>query len=739
MKKNSPERERFLSIMGVLVSAAAGCLLSAASFRGVRLPLSTALAAAVTPVNGVAVLAGSIFTYAMTGLLVRQPVMICMPVLAVLLRWVMGAECTPRGAALTGGLSAALAVGIFAAAGLLGSGSIFVCILAALAVPLLAFCISTVIRCASWGWPLRIARADALPCACCLIVLLAAASVTKLFMFRFGVICMGFLILTAAKRYGGTGGAVTAALTVCSLLLSGTDAACFTAMLPAAGLAAGACSGKRNALLYVMMQLICGAGAWFCGWTEEAASLWVNIMLGGLLFLCLPAVKILDMLICWQDTDSALAELTAVRMEFMSHALTGVRKSAERIANMLDAREQAKDPSAGVCERVCGKCRSKATCWENGGEEIRERFQNMAKTGLAEPISIPEGCLRAEQLTEEFTRMKRRNAASRALSARLHESQMLLFSQMRITEELLRRAGQRSGRQYSRELTQYVTTALEKHGIPYIAAAVSEPRGKQLLVEFYAPEDSAPDTDLLAACIGDAVKTAVIYCGTEHAGEAQRLLFRGAGGYAVSTAAAQCAVHEDEPCGDSWDTFSDSDGAVYLVISDGMGSGKHAAVDSRIVISNFRQLVQSGMDCEAAARMINAIMLTKSGDERFATLDVARICTDTAAVTLYKYGAGPTLIRHGERVTVCQAATNPIGILPQAEPYTTVLKLERGDMLFLLSDGLDDALYPFVRQRVAQGGDLQTLTHAVCAKAQRDAYGIPRDDVTVLAANIDFA
>ena len=142
------------------------------------------------------------------------------------------------------------------------------------------------------------------------------------------------------------------------------------------------------------------------------------------------------------------------------------------------------------------------------------------------------------------------------------------------------------------------------------------------------------------------------------------------------------------------------------------------------------------MDCKDAARMINAIMLTKSGEERFATLDVAKISTDTAAVTLYKYGAGPTFVRHGGQITLCQAATNPIGILPNAEPYTTVLKLERGDMLFLLTDGLDDALFPYIRQKLRQGGDLQTLAHTVCAKAQRESKGAPRDDVTVLAAAI---
>ncbi|HAM69010.1 MAG TPA: hypothetical protein DCP68_05305 [Ruminococcus sp.] len=75
-------------------------------------------------------------------------------------------------------------------------------------------------------------------------------------------------------------------------------------------------------------------------------------------------------------------------------------------------------------------------------------------------------------------------------------------------------------------------------------------------------------------------------------------------------------------------------------------------------------------------------------------------------------------------------------MLPTVEPYTAVLELERGDMIFLLSDGVDDALFPFVRQQLREGGDLQTMAHAVCAKAQRESGGAPQDDVTVLAAAI---
>ena len=177
MKKLSPERERFLRVTGVILSAGMGCLLSAAGFRGVRLPLSTALAAAITPVNGIAVLAGSIFTYALNGVLVKQPVLVCMLVLAVLLRWILGNSSSPRGAALTGGLAALLSAGIFAAAGLLRGGSLFTCILNVLTTPLLSYCIAAVMHCASRGVPVRVTRTDALPCAVCLVIVLAAVIV----------------------------------------------------------------------------------------------------------------------------------------------------------------------------------------------------------------------------------------------------------------------------------------------------------------------------------------------------------------------------------------------------------------------------------------------------------------------------------------------------------------------------------------------------------------------------------
>lgn len=734
--KSLRDDPRLLHMLGLFACAAGSCLLAAASFNGVRLPLNTALTAALPPVCGIAVLAGSLLTYALTGMLTAEPVLICALAMTTLIRWVLGSRHSPRAAGLLAAAGTTLSVLIFGTAGLVRGTEWLIWLVSAVTAGLLAYCVRRVMIRFENGLPVLLHAADAMPFSVCFVVGIAALCSVRVFAVSFGGIAAGLMLLTAARRYRSAGGVVCGTLCACGVLLADADAAGYAAMLPAAGFAAGALAGKKGIVQYAVMQAVCAAGLVLSGWNSAVAEAWMNGLIGGLIFLFLPGASLLDQLLQYSGGNTDLNALTEARMEFLSHSIAGVRGSAERIANMLARNDLPEDPVGRVCESVCSGCKSRSLCWESRDDTVRRSFRALSEVPYTGSMDAPEGCLRAEQVTEEFRLMKRQNASARALAARLRDARQLLFSQMRITEDLLRKAGQKQQHTYHRELTRLVTETLERYRVPLHAAAVSVSANKRILVELYLPAHLDADREMICECLSDALQKPLECCGAESAGEEQRLVLQSAGGYAVSTAAAQCSVHEDEPCGDCWDTFTDAEGAVYLVVSDGMGNGRRAAVDARIVVGHFRQLVQSGMDCEAAARMINAIMLTKSGEERFATLDIAKICTDTAAVTLYKYGAGPTMIKHGERITVCQAATDPIGILPKAEPYTTVLKLERGDMLFLLSDGLDDSLYPYIRQRLSQGGDLQSLTHTVCSKAQRDAKGAPRDDVTVLAAAI---
>ena len=727
-----PQLLRCLALFGCAVGA---CLLAAARCNGAPLPLCCGLAAALPPFYAPAVLAGGLLAYFFSGTVLQTLWLMAALVITVLLRWMLG----NRGggvlsAVIAGGGTAAVAV-IFALVGML-PGSLLLLPVQIASAAGFGYCAAVVRHRCKDGLPLRLYAGDAPAAVICYITALASLCSARIGLLSVGEMLSALLLLTVAKRYRAMGGLLCGTLHACALLLVDFDAAGMAAVLPLAGLAAGYCAHRKNGAMYGIYSAICGACMLFASVSNTAALLWVNHLIGGMLFLFVPLWEYLDRVLLIACDAPAIAAVTGARMEFMSQSLAGVRGSAERIANMLAAKDIPQRAADRVCESVCGKCRSKSTCWESAFADTNACFQRMEEAGITEALSSPEGCLKPERVTEEFQRVKRQNATARAMALRLRESQNMLFDQMRVTEELLHSTGDRMQQSYNGETTRLVTDALERFGVPLRAAAVWGSDRRALTIELYIPKQFAPDAEAITECLSDALHRPLTAIGPDTAGEHHRLMLQTQPHYRIATAAAQCAVHEDEPCGDGWDCFADGDGNRYLVLSDGMGTGKHAAVDARIVLSNFRRLVQSGMDCVAAAQMVNAIMLTKSGEERFATLDVAKICEETAAVTLYKYGAGPTFIRHGDRVTLCQAATAPIGILPKAEPYTTVFRLQHGDMLFLLSDGLDESLYPFIRQQLMQGGDLQLLAHTVCAKAQRDAMGAPKADVTVAAATV---
>lgn len=729
------EKPQLLRCLGLLLCAVVACLLAAAKWNGALMPLCCGLAAALPPFYAPAILAGGLLAYCFSGTILQTIWLMAALVVTVLFRWMLGNRSSAVLSAVIAGSSTTAVAVIFALLRML-PGSMLLLPVQIASAAVFGYAVAVVRHRCKDGFPLRLYAGDAPAAAICYVVVLAALCATRIGLVSIGEMLSALILLTVSKRYRAMGGLLCGTLHACALLLVDFDGVSMAAVLPLAGLAAGYCAHRKNGTMYGIYSSISGAGTVLTATSSTVTLLWVNHLIGGGLFLFLPLWEYLDRVMVIAYDAPAIAAVAGARMEFISQSIAGVRGSAERIANMLAAKDIPQRAADRVCESVCGKCRSKSTCWESAFADTNACFQRMEDACITETLSSPDGCLKPERVTEEFQRVKRQNATARAMALRLRESQKMLFDQMRVTENLLHSTSDRMQESYNGETTHLVTDALERFGVPLCAAAVWGSDRRALTIELYMPKEFAPDAEAITECLSDALHRPLNAIGPDTAGEHHRLMLQTQPHYRIVTAAAQCAVHEDEPCGDGWDFFADGNGSRYLVLSDGMGTGKHAAVDARIVLSNFRRLVQSGMDCVAAAQMVNAIMLTKSGEERFATLDVAKICEETAAVTLYKYGAGPTFIRHGDRVTLCQAATAPIGILSKAEPYTTVFRLQHGDMLFLLSDGLDESLYPFIRQQLMQGGDLQLLAHTICAKAQRDAMGAPKDDVTVAAANI---
>ena len=105
--------------------------------------------------------------------------------------------------------------------------------------------------------------------------------------------------------------------------------------------------------------------------------------------------------------------------------------------------------------------------------------------------------------------------------------------------------------------------------------------------------------------------------------------------------------------GDSFNFGKNKHGIYVIALSDGMGSGPDAGLESSVAIDIIDEFTECGYDEENAVKAINSIMNMKfSEDEKFATLDMSMIDLYTGELSVIKAGAVATFIKRYEEVDV---------------------------------------------------------------------------------------
>ena len=153
--------------------------------------------------------------------------------------------------------------------------------------------------------------------------------------------------------------------------------------------------------------------------------------------------------------------------------------------------------------------------------------------------------------------------------------------------------------------------------------------------------------------------------------------------------AAACSAGKEAANGDRCLWFAGTHSRYYMLLCDGMGTGAGAAREGRSAGALLRDMLTAGFPASYALRSLNSLLVLR-GRGGAVTVDLAEVELDTGRATVYKWGAAPSfLIREG-RAEKIGTATPPPG-LSMTEGRETVerLSLRRGEMLVLLSDGVD--------------------------------------------------
>ena len=195
--------------------------------------------------------------------------------------------------------------------------------------------------------------------------------------------------------------------------------------------------------------------------------------------------------------------------------------------------------------------------------------------------------------------------------------------------------------------------------------------------------------------------------------------------------------------GDSYSLKEFENGHLLMGLSDGMGCGTSACIESETVIELLEQLLDSGFDPDCALKMINSVMVMNSLDEHPATLDYGIIDLHSGRCDLVKIGAAATFVKRGKWVETIKSTSMPLGILSEVDYELTSKKLYDQDTVIMVSDGVIDAMDCEDKDGTLSkiiseihGNTPKQMAELILSKAVKDESKLT-DDCTVLVARIN--
>jgi stage II sporulation protein E len=173
------------------------------------------------------------------------------------------------------------------------------------------------------------------------------------------------------------------------------------------------------------------------------------------------------------------------------------------------------------------------------------------------------------------------------------------------------------------------------------------------------------------------------------------------------------------------------------LISDGMGSGREAALTSGTCALFIETMMKNGNSAPVTLKMLNA-MICARGIECPATIDLLELDLIRGCAKFYKSGAAPTFVRRSDDLYRIKSKTAPIGIIKTLDAERTTFDVKVGDIIVMISDGVvpADNECPWLYTMICADDftDLSVSARSIAERARRQ--NAKSDDATVLIVKV---
>jgi len=571
---------------------------------------------------------------------------------------------------------------------------------------------------------------------------------------RFDVISLGraaavFIVLVAGYSGGVFAGAGTGiALGIAMDIETGTPF--FSMVYAFSGLISGVFH-RQGKLFFVLAYIIANAVAVLWRWD-------LPINLGALyetfistvLFMLVPTRR----LAFWgaafagggsSSSASGVRSYAAAKLEKASLAFREIYES------MRDTFENGVlDGNVGVvfdtaAEKVCRKCKSSMRCWNREYTDTKNALNDATPKMLGRgqltkedlPFHFAQRCEKLEQFVGAANEELKSLLCKRQLKARLMENQSVLYSQYEELATVLKSVARELSAEMrgSPALEFKLQRYLKSINIDAQTSVFRDSRGR-LHVEIRSTRlpEIANDPDglnKLSAAIG------VRLC--ENIAEKRangRMVLMEAEPFAASVGIASARKKGESVSGDSGTYFKSDDGILYVILSDGCGTGERASRESVNALKLLERFLRAGIEPDTALKILNSVILVRNSDGTLCmTVDLLSVDLFSGEARIYKYGAAPSYLKRGGEVRRYTGEALAAGLCLEGVSSADCMRLimQEGDYIIIASDGVANPIDDEWLMKSAaeyKGGCARELALKLLEEAI-EKYG-QEDDMTVL-------
>lgn len=590
----------------------------------------------------------------------------------------------------------------------------------------------------------------------------------------FGVSARGVLatvlILIASIIGGSTLGATSGVIVGLGFMISNVVSAIYMGVYSFAGLVSGAFN-KLNKYISILGYLL----SWIIiysyssGITSNLSQI-IDITIGCLIVSIIPKSffnKIEKLIKTKIDSNEAVYEYITRSKNLTNNKLMNIQRVYNELANTFDkVREKEKIIDQRDISTIidlihndeCQYCSMQRICWESKFNytynliyEIIEKIEDGEISTRDIPENFRKECMKPELIVRVANYYYKLYALDYDWSMRLNESRQVISKQIKDISKSIECISKSLEKDIMLDLNKEKELLEELQRYNIIVDKVNYIQENnddfKITIEMKNCRDGCLCDEKLLKVVsnfmGESLDIQKIGC--HCLGENCKVILTKAEKFKVFTEVATMSRDGHIFCGDNYTFMDIYDGKYMMAISDGMGKGKKAYDESSVTIDILENMMEAKIDKEIVINTINNMLLLKSSEEIFSTLDLGIVDLKKGRLETVKMGACSTYIsRENKDVDLISSSSLPVGILSEINLDRHNVKIKNGDFIIMVSDGIVDAgknndfgenwLIYFLKKLTTTNP--KEIANQILDRALELQLGEVDDDMTVLVTKV---